>query len=105
LIFVLELFGLIDDIQCIGAIPLHKKLKKTEMKTTAWNTYRTCGYTYDVANDQRSAGGVHHYQIRRSRIGWQKRIAQSNGSHTSYGPVCAVSDADGAAAYAAAFSC
>jgi hypothetical protein len=28
LIFVLELFGLIDDIQCVGAIPLHKKLKK-----------------------------------------------------------------------------
>jgi hypothetical protein len=73
----------------------------TTIKTT-WNTYRTTGYTHDVAQDQRSAGGVHHHQIRRTKSGWQKRIKQSNGDHTSYGPVTAVSDADGAALFEAA---
>jgi hypothetical protein len=51
------------------------------MRRTTWTTYRTTGYTYDAANDQASAGGVHHHQIRRTRNGWQKRIMQSNGRH------------------------
>ena len=72
------------------------------MKATTWNTYRTTGYTHDVAQDQRSAGGVHHHQVRRTKSGWQKRIKQSNGSHTAYGEVTTISDADGEAAYATA---
>jgi hypothetical protein len=72
------------------------------MKNTTWNTYATTGYTHDVAQDQRSAGGVHHHQIRRAKIGWMKRIRQINGSHSATGPVCAVSDADGSAAFATA---
>ena len=72
------------------------------MKSTTWNTYRTTGYTHDVAQDQRSAGGVHHHQVRRTKSGWQKRIKQSNGNHTSYGETTPMTDADGEAAYATA---
>lgn len=72
------------------------------MKKTNWNTYSTRGYTYDVAQDQRSAGGVHHHQVRKIESGWQKRIKQTNGMHTSYGEVSSISDAEGEAAYAAA---
>ncbi len=67
---------------------------KTIRKTT-WNTYRMSGYTHDVANDQRSAGGVHLHQVRHTVSGWQKRIEQSNGSWSAYGPVESISDADG----------
>lgn len=69
------------------------------LKQTTWNTYRTTGYTHDVANDQRSAGGVHHHQVRRTARGWQYRICQSNGRHQSYGPVSAIDDAEGEARY------
>jgi len=72
------------------------------MKATTWNTYRTTGYTHDVAQDQRSAGGVHHHQVRRTKSGWQKRIVQSNGNHSATGEVTPMSDADGEAAYATA---
>jgi len=72
------------------------------MKKTTWNTYRTTGYTYDVAQDQASAGGVHHHQIRKTKGGWQKRIRQSNGRHTAFGPVSSMAAADGEAAYATA---
>lgn len=70
------------------------------MKT--WKTYKTTGYTHDVAGDQRSAGGVHHHQVRETAAGWQKRIAQSNGTHTAYGPVTPMRPEDGAAAWATA---
>lgn len=69
------------------------------MKQQTWNTYLTTGYTYDVAQCQRSAGGVHQHQIRRTASGWQKRICQSNGRYKAFGPVSSLSDADGEAAY------
>lgn len=69
---------------------------------TTWNTYRTTGYTHDVANDQRSAGGVHLHQVRRAKSGWQRRIAQSNGRYVSSGPVEHISDEDGEALFATA---
>ena len=72
------------------------------MSKTTWNTYATRGYTYDVANDQRSAGGVHLHQVRQTRAGWQKRIKQINGAHASFGPVSPMSDTEGAVAYATA---
>ena len=52
-----------------------------------WNTYATRGYTYDAANDQSSAGGVHLHQVRRAANGWVQRILQSNGCHRAAGPV------------------
>lgn len=71
-------------------------------KKTTWNTYRTTGYMYDAANDQASAGGVHHHQVRKTKVGWQTRICQSNGRHEAYSDVSAVSEADGEAKYATA---
>lgn len=72
------------------------------MKKTTWNTYRTLGYTYDVAQDQRSAGGVHHHQIRKTPGGWQHRIKQTNGRFVSYGAVTHINNEEGEAAYATA---
>jgi alkylated DNA nucleotide flippase Atl1 len=66
-----------------------------EMDKRTWTTYQTVGYTYDVANDQRSAGGVHHHQVRKTKAGWQHRIEQSNGRFSSYGPVSAISVEEG----------
>lgn len=74
------------------------------MKTTTWNTYRTTGYTHDVAQDQRSAGGVHLHQVRKTKAGWQKRIKQINGRFVAFGPVTALTDAEGEAAFATAKS-
>ena len=76
----------------------------TTMKNTTWNTYRTTGYTHDVAQDQRSAGGVHHHQIRKTKSGWQKRIKQTNGRYSSVSETQAISDAEGAAAFETAKS-
>lgn len=67
-----------------------------------WNTYDTRGYTYDVANDQASAGGVHLHQVRRSRNGWRRRILQSNGNHQAAGTVQNIEDAEGEALFAQA---
>lgn len=67
-----------------------------------WQTFVTRAYTYDVANDQRSAGGVHLHQVRKGKSSWQKRIEQSNGRYSSYSPVVAISDADGEAYFATA---
>lgn len=67
------------------------------MARMAWTTYRISGYTHDVAQDQRSAGGVHLHQVRRTRAGYQTRVLQSNGRYRAAGPVSAVSDAEGAA--------
>ena len=52
-----------------------------------WTTWAVTGYTYDVANDQRSAGGVHLHQIRKTKTGWQARIMQSNGRFKAAGEV------------------
>ena len=57
------------------------------IRQTEWNTYSMRGYTHDVANDQRSAGGVHFLQVRRGPAGWQKRVLQSNGTATAAGPI------------------
>lgn len=73
------------------------------MNKRTWNTYATYGYSYDVANDQASAGGVHNHQVRKTQNGgWQERIRQSNCGSASYGPVTAISDADGEAHFATA---
>ena len=69
------------------------------IRKATWNTYRTSGYTHDVANDQASAGGVHHHQVRKAKSGWQTRICQSNGRHQAYGEVNAISDEDGEAKF------
>ena len=73
------------------------------MKKTTWNTYYISAYTHDVANDQRSAGGCHYYQVRKTRNGfWQERICQANGRFESYGPVHAISEEEGEANFATA---
>lgn len=61
------------------------------------------GYSHDVANDQASAGGCHFHQVRKTtRGGWQKRIRQSNGPHSAYGPVESIDDETGEANFASA---
>lgn len=75
-----------------------------KLKNTTWNTYRITGYTYDVANDQRSAGGVHLHQVRKTKSGWQARIEQSNGKFTSFSGVLEISDEEGQAAFETAKS-
>lgn len=72
------------------------------IRKSNWTTYATTGYTHDVANDQASAGGVHHHQVRKTKGGWQYRVCQSNGRHQSYGPVESMSDEDGEAKFAEA---
>ena len=62
------------------------------MKRSTWNTY-------DVTNDQRSAGGVDLHQVRRAKAGWQTRICQSNGRHRACGPVRPISDVEGEGRY------
>lgn len=62
----------------------------------------TRGYTYDVAQDQASAGGVHHHQVRKTKAGWQTRILQSNGTHSAAGPAHEVSDSEGEVMFATA---
>jgi len=74
------------------------------MKRQTWNTYRTTGYTFDVANDQRSAGGVHHHQVRKTADGWQERILQSNGTYSAAGETVAIPDAEGEAKFESAKS-
>jgi hypothetical protein len=75
-----------------------------KLKNTTWNTYRITGYTYDVANDQRSAGGVHLHQVRKTRSGWQKRILQSNGRFSASSEVKEVSNQEGQTAFETAKS-
>ncbi len=72
------------------------------IRKTTWNTYKTTGFTHDVANDQASAGGVHHHQVRKTKTGWQKRIYQSNGRHGAHGPVEAITDDEGESYFATA---
>ena len=72
------------------------------MKRTIWTTWAIRAYTHDVANDQRSAGGVHLHQVRRVKTGWQARILQSNGKYRCAGEVSLLDDAEGEARYATA---
>lgn len=73
------------------------------MSRATWTTYAVRGYTHDVANDQRSAGGVHLHQVRRTRKGyWQRRILQSNGSWSAAGQVTPITPAEGEALWATA---
>lgn len=65
------------------------------MDKRTWRTYHTAAYTYDVAGDQASQGGVHFHQIRRIKTGWEKRIVQTNGRHVAIGPVTPVPAAVG----------
>jgi len=65
------------------------------LRKSSWNTYRTSGYTYDVANDQASAGGFHLKQVRLHKGAWQYRICQSNGTHQSYSETEGISSEDG----------
>lgn len=44
-------------------------------------TYRSTGYSHDVADDQASAGGVHDHCVRSTMSGFFKVIVQSNGNH------------------------
>lgn len=69
------------------------------MKSTNWNTYKTRLYTYDVAQDQASAGGVHHHQVRKAKSGWETRILQTNGTHEAAGKFEEVSDEVGRALF------
>lgn len=72
---------------------------KTKLNERTWTTYRQLGYTYDVANDQASAGGVHLHQVRKTAAGWQHRILQSNGQRQAAGPVDPISDEEGEACF------
>lgn len=72
------------------------------MKKSKWNTFKVGGYTHDIGryhvdprNDERSAGGVHLHQIRKTAKGWQVRICQSNGKHQAYSNIENISDIEG----------
>lgn len=69
------------------------------IRKNIWNTYGIFGYSYDYANDQRSAGGVHIHQVRLSKHGWQHRICQSNGRYKAYSPVKPIDDSQGEALF------
>ncbi len=73
------------------------KKVRIPMNSNKWNTWKTVGYSYDVAQDQASAGGVHHHQIKLGKAGWMSRICQSNGNHESHGPVVPIPAALGEA--------
>lgn len=72
------------------------------MRKSTWTTYHIEGYSHDVASDQRSAGGIHSHQVRRTQAGWQKRVKQTNGRYEAYSAVYPISDQDGEAAFASA---
>ena len=62
---------------------------------SGWTTYEVCTYTHDVANDQRSAGGVHIHQVRCVDGQWQHRICQANERAQAYSSVSIIDEADG----------
>ena len=72
------------------------------MRKSTWNTYAISVYSYDVANDRKSQGGVHLHQVRNTPSGWQHRILQSNGIHEASGPVDYISDPAGEVRFATA---
>ena len=57
-------------------------------------TYRTTGYTHDVANDQSSAGGVHLHCLQYTADGYEYVICQSNGNHQAYGEYEQITEED-----------
>jgi len=57
-------------------------------------TYRTTGYTHDVANDQSSAGGVHLHCVQHTADGYEYVICQSNGNRQAYGEYEPVTEED-----------
>lgn len=69
------------------------------MRKSNWNTYSTVCFSYNVAQDPRSTGGVHLHQVRRAKSGWQKRILQSNGRFSDSGPVTEVDPDEGVLLY------
>ena len=69
------------------------------MRKDRWNTFAVTGYSHDVANDHRSAGGVHLHQVKRGPAGWMRRIKQANGRFSSFGAVEPISDQEGEAKY------
>ena len=69
------------------------------MRKDRWNTYSLSGFSYDVANDQASAGGVHIRQIKRGCEGWMHRVLQINGNHRASGPAEPIDAAHGEACY------
>jgi hypothetical protein len=71
----------------------------TKIRRDVWNTYKTEGYTYDVADDQRSAGGVHCHQVRKAAGGWQKRVLQVNHPYRAASEVYPLSAEEGEAAF------
>ena len=71
------------------------------MKNTTWNTYKTT-LAYDDHQDHRSAGGVLHYQLRKTKDGWQTRICQINGHYEAISGYREMTEAEGVAAYATA---
>jgi len=73
------------------------RAKAKEFRADVWHTYAMSGYTYDVAQDRASQGGVHFHQVRKGNSGWRKRILQSNGRHEAAGPVTPITDAEGEA--------
>jgi len=53
--------------------------------TSQYKTYTIYGYSFSIpGSSQRSAGGVHQYQIRRGKNGYLVRIEQSNGAYSDY---------------------
>ena len=74
----------------------------SKIRRSTWNTYATYCYTYDVANDQRSAGGTHNHQVRLTKRGWQTRIRQSNGAYESFGPITNIDANEGETLFAKA---
>ena len=76
-----------------------------KIKRDRWNTYAVYGYTYDVANDSRSQGGVHLHQVKCVRGHWFKRILQSNGRFEAAGPANGIAAQDGEAFFETAKEC
>ena len=72
----------------------------TNNNPSNWNTFAERPYTYDIADDQLSAGGVHLWQVRLGPTGWQKRIIQSNGGHWAQAPIEPLDDETGKAFFA-----
>lgn len=70
------------------------------MRRDRWNTFAINGYTNCiVGGSQASAGGVILHQIKLGKEGWMERKEQSNGRHSSFGPVTPVLAAYGEAKF------
>lgn len=74
------------------------------MQRNKWNTYRTVGFTVQHGDDPAASGGVTFIEVRKSGKTWCKRYGDSNGCARSAGPVIAISEAEGEAAWLEACS-